>query len=192
MSETSTEQQLYLEPDPNGDVVLRYAKLEPATSVSLRVSSKVLRLASAVFVRMLSPSFKEGQKLLQDERVVIELEDDDPLLMELIMNILHYQADSGEHTIDAEKLARLATHCDKYDCTGALSPWAAIWFAKLEEEKPPCPQYGFQLLAAYLFNDSSHFLKISKAATSELKPSSPLRWLQEDILALLPESVSSK
>jgi hypothetical protein len=90
MSETTTEQQLYLDPDPEGDVVLRYSKLDSDASVSIRVSSKVLRLVSAVFKRMLSPTFKEGQELLQNNRVVVELEDDDSSMMCLIMTILHY------------------------------------------------------------------------------------------------------
>ncbi|KAF2844270.1 hypothetical protein T440DRAFT_410539, partial [Plenodomus tracheiphilus IPT5] len=156
------------------------------------VSSKFLRLASAVFVRMLSPCFEEVHELLQDDHVVIELEDNDPSLMELIMNILHYQADSGEHAVNAEKLARLAIHCDKYDCTRASSTWAATWFTKPEERKPPRPQYDFQLLAAYLFNDRSHSSKIFKATTSELESSRSAQWPQENMLALLPESVSSR
>lgn len=192
MSETTIEQQLYLDPDPEGDVVLRYSKLDSDASVSIRVSSKVLRLVSAVFKRMLSPNFKEGQELLQHNRVVVELEDDDSSMMCLIMTILHYQADSGEEAIDAEKLARLANHCDKYDCTRAVSPWAATWFTKLEEQKSPHSQYGFQLLAAYLFNASSQFSKISKAAMSELKASCSLQWPEEELMALLPENVSSK
>jgi hypothetical protein len=192
MSETTTEQQLYLEPDPEGDVVLRYSNLDSDTSVSIRVSSKILRLASKVFERMLSPPFKEGQDLLQNNSVVIELKDDDSSLMGLIMEILHYQADSEEQVVNAEKLARLANHCDKYDCTRAVSPWAATWFTKLEEQKSPHSQYGFQLLAAYVFNAPSQFSKISKAATSELKPSCSLQWPEEELMALLPEIVSSK
>jgi hypothetical protein len=192
MSQSTAGEQLCLETDSDGDVVLRYSKPECDASVSFRVSSKVLRLASPVFVRMLSPTFKEGRALLHEDRVVIELKDDDPSLMELILNILHHQADIGEHLVDAEKLARLAIHCDKYDCTKALSPWAAVWFTKLEESKSLRPLYGFQLLAACLFNDPGNFLKVSKAAMSALEPSCPAQWPQEDILALLPESLSSK
>jgi hypothetical protein len=37
----------------------------PDTTTSFRVSNKFLKLESPVFIRMLSPSLKEGQKLLQ-------------------------------------------------------------------------------------------------------------------------------
>lgn len=183
MSDTTDGQHLCLESDRDGDVVLRYSKLEFDIPISFRVSSKVLRLACPVFARMLSPSFKEGHELLQDDRAVIELEDDDPSLMELIMNILHYQADGAKHAVDAEKLARLAIHCDKHDRTEALSPWAATWFMKLEEKKSLRPKYGFQLPAAYFFNDPGPFSKIRKAATSGLAPRCPAQWSREDILA---------
>ena len=95
MSQSTASEQLCLETDSDGDVVLRYSKPECDASMSFRVSSKVLRLASPVFVRMLSPTFKEGRALLHEDRVVIELKDDDPSLMELILNILHHQADIG-------------------------------------------------------------------------------------------------
>ncbi|KZM26655.1 hypothetical protein ST47_g2200 [Ascochyta rabiei] len=191
MSESAGGEQLCLETDPDGDVVLRFSKPECNVSISFCVSSKILRLASPVFVRMLSPTFKEGHAFLHVDRVVIELKDNDPSLMELTLSILHHQADIGEHLANAKNLARLAIHCDEYDCIEASSPWAAAWFTKLEESKAFRPLYGFQLLAAYLFNNPSNFLKISKAAVSTLEPSCPAQWSQEEILALLPESVSN-
>src|SRR4051794_17173232 len=115
-----------LGPDPDGDLVLKCQDHDTGITMLFRVSSKVLRLASPVFVGMLSPCFREGQSLLQGECPVVELEDDDASMMSLIINILHYQAGDQDHTMDAERLARLAIHCDKYDCIKALGPWASV------------------------------------------------------------------
>jgi hypothetical protein len=179
-----------LEPDADGDVVLNV--YGPDTTTSFRVSSKVLKLASPVFVRMLSPSFKEGQELLQADRVEIDLEDDDAPSMSLILDVLHYKADREFHILDAEALALLAIHCDKYDCARALGPWISTWFDKMVRSSQSGVDLGYQLLAAYMFNDANKFLEISKAALEEMTPDLPTKWLQEDTLTLLPTSISGR
>jgi hypothetical protein len=180
------------EPDPDGDVVLNCYGQNSDTTTSFRVSSKVLKLASPVFVGMLSPSFKEGQELLQADRVEIDLEDDDTPSMSLILDVLHYKADREFHVLDAEALALLAIHCDKYDCARALGPWVSTWFEEMVESSQSGVDLGYQLLAAYMFNDSKKFKEISKAALEEITPDIPTKWLQKDTLTLLPTSISSR
>jgi hypothetical protein len=180
------------EPDPDGDVVLNCYGPNPDTTTSFRVSSKVLKLASPVFVRMLSPSFKEGQELLQADRVEIDLEDDDTPSMSLILDVLHYKADREFHCLDAEALALLAIHCDKYDCAKALKPWVSTWFEGMYESSQPGMDLGYQLLAAYMFNDRKKFFEISRVALEEITPDIPTTWLQKDTLTLLPTSISSR
>jgi hypothetical protein len=179
-------------PDPNGDVTLRYHDGDSGTISSFRVSSKILRLASPVFLSMLSPSFKEGQELLHADRVDIDLEDDDASLMSLILDVLHFKANSEDHVLDSERLARLAIHCDKYDCTRALGPWVSTWFENVVGTGRPGVDLGFQLLAAYMFNDAKRFSEISKATLNDVTPDFSAQWLQEETLALLPTSISSR
>ncbi len=162
------------------------------TTISFRVSSKVLRLASPVFVGMLSPCFRAGQDLLQGECPIIELEDDDASMMGLILDILHYQAGDDNRKMDAKRLARLSIHCDKYDCIRALGPWVSIWFQNLTSTNQPAMEFGFKLLATYLFNDSEKFKEISKLSLEELIPDFSVEWEEEDILTLLPTSIPSK
>jgi hypothetical protein len=53
------------EPDPDVNIVMNCYGQHPDTTTSFRVSNKFLKLESLVFIRMLSPSLKEGQQLLQ-------------------------------------------------------------------------------------------------------------------------------
>jgi hypothetical protein len=36
--------------------------------------------------------------------------------------------------MEAERLARLSNHCDKYDYIRALGPWAATWLRSVKSE----------------------------------------------------------
>jgi hypothetical protein len=180
------------EPDPNGDVILSCDDQDSASTKSFRVSSKILQLASPVFIRMLSPSFKEGQELLQANCVKIHLEGDDARLMSLILDILHYKADREFHILDSEDLAQLAIHCDKYDCTKALGPWVSTWFTEVVETGQSIIDVGFHLLASYMFNDQKKFSEISKKALEDITPGFRNKWLVEDTLKLLPASIPSR
>lgn len=179
-------------PDPDGDVVLKCRDEKLDITTSFRVSSKVLRLASPVFVRMLGPAFKEGQELLHADGVEINLEDDDAVSMRVILDILHFKADSEGYDLDAKSLAQLSIHSDKYDCTRALRPWVSNWFKSLVGAWQKDVDYGFQLLAAYMFNDAKKFSEVSKIALEEMNPDFPKYWTKEDIITLLPVSILSR
>jgi len=181
-----------LKPDPDGDAVFKLQDQNNDTTAYFRVSSKVLRLASRVFVGMFGPYFQEGQKLLQGQCPVIELKDDDAPLMGLILNVLHYRAGGEDHVMNAERLARLAIHCDKYDCVNALGAWVTHWIKNVERMSQPPKEFGFMLLAAYMFNDSGKFMELSKAASTELAPGFSVEWEKEETLAILPACISSE
>jgi hypothetical protein len=181
-----------LKPDPDRDVVFKLQDQNNDTTTYFRISSKVLRLASPAFDSMFSPYFKEGQTLPKRELPVIELEDDDPLLMGLILNVLHYRAGGEDHVMNAEKLARLAIHWDEYDCVDASGPWVLYWFKNVERMSQSPRDVGFVLQAAYLFNNSEKFMDLSKATSTELAPNFYVEWEEADTLVILPTSISSE
>ncbi|KAF2007595.1 hypothetical protein P154DRAFT_593126 [Amniculicola lignicola CBS 123094] len=180
-----------LAPDPDGDAIFKLQDQTKDTTTYFRVSSKVLQLASRVFVGMFSPYFQEGQKVLQKQCPVIEFEEDDAALMGLILNVLHYRAGDGDHVMNPESLARLSIHCDKYECVNALGAWVSHWFKNVKEMSQSSKEFGFMLLAAYMFNDSGKFMELSKAASKELAPGFSVEWEEEEMLAILPSSISS-
>lgn len=117
--------------DPAGDLLLVLETAEDGrpTQSSIRVSSKVLSLASPVFAAMLSPRFAEGQALLTStspEISSISFPDDNSEAMIWLCKALHFRKDL---TVDIEfsLLRELAILCDKYDLVGALNPWSHSW-----------------------------------------------------------------
>ena len=117
--------------DPAGDLVLKLGPVDEPFLI--RVSSKVLSLASPVFAAMLSPRFAEGQALedskgMVDSTTTIALPDDEPNAMSLICCTLHFQEDAAQRPwFQPGILMGLAVTCDKYNMSKALSPWSRIW-----------------------------------------------------------------
>lgn len=118
--------------DVYGDAVLYFEESNNHKTFQFRISTKVLGLASPVFAKMFGPDFEEGYRIRREECPLIKLQDDDAPAMEIILTALHYRGIDQLHPIDAERLATLAIHCDKYDCINALRPWISQWFHNLE------------------------------------------------------------
>ncbi|OWY49412.1 hypothetical protein AALT_g11080 [Alternaria alternata] len=178
--------------DPNGDVVLRCRSQCTGASAKFLISTHILRLASPVFSCMFNAAFHEGQRLLVEDCPVLELGDDDPELMGLMLRILHYQGSSADYAMEAERLARLSLHCDKYDCTSALGPWVPTWLRNVATKDESAKALGFQILAAFIFGDSLEFRNKSRTATLQLAPSFGAVWEEEELLAILPSSITGK
>lgn len=128
------------------------------------VSTKVLSLASPVFLKMFACSFKEGLELRASNRARVRLREDDNSAMNIILRILHYRWPEHPEIVDAERLASIAVHCDKYDCTMAMAPWASRWFDRLAPVVDAPEELEFLLLAAYKLNDAQQFAKVSARA----------------------------
>ena len=83
---SETKDQLNIENiDPEGDVVIicEYS--------SLRVSSKVLSLASPVFKALLGPGFREGNfERSTVSPLKLELSEDDEIAMTILLKIMHF------------------------------------------------------------------------------------------------------
>jgi len=178
--------------DPGGDIVLRCVSQCTGASAKFLVSTHILRLASPVFSCMFNATFHEGQRLLIEDCPLLELGDDDPELMGLMLRILHYQGSSADYVMEPERLARLSLHCDKYDCTRALGPWVSTWLRNVATKDGSAKTLGFQVLAAYTFGDSLEFRNKSRTATLQLAPSFVAAWEKEELFAVLPSSVTGK
>ncbi|PPJ57385.1 hypothetical protein CBER1_01434 [Cercospora berteroae] len=118
--------------DPDGDVVLVCGKANG--SERLRVSSKVLSLASPVFKTMLGPNFKEGKKLSELGTLDLPLPDDDGADMMIICNILHMRHSKLDRRLEVKKLEDVSILADKYNCTMALGPIAEHWVRELRTD----------------------------------------------------------
>lgn len=116
--------------DPEGDIVFVVGdpKYEPEDLLHLRVSSKILRLASSTFAAMFSPKWNAGG--VKDRSVIgrpreISLPDDDVEGITLICQALHFKKEANVK-VDLPFLEMIATLVDKYDLSVALSSWIEL------------------------------------------------------------------
>ncbi|RDK41723.1 hypothetical protein M752DRAFT_29135 [Aspergillus phoenicis ATCC 13157] len=107
--------------------------------------------------------------------------------MKTVLGILHYQGDR-EDQMNAERLAFIAVHCDKYICTTALRPWIFKWFHDCQPVRTD-EEYGYLLLAAHLFRDNDQFSRLSASAQTRLSPKFLNKWQEIDILKFLPDAI---
>ena len=112
--------------DPAGDVILEVGSETCGDQARLRVSSKVLSLASPAFAAMVSPKWSDGaNKASSSEPQHISLPEDDSSPMEWICQILHLRKDISK-TKDVWFLVGVAALCDKYDLESPIETWAGV------------------------------------------------------------------
>ena len=148
--------------DDEGEVILVVGKPEPCR---IRVSPKVLSLASDVFKAMFSPRFREGSSLRTAENstaepVIITLPEDDQAAMLSLCQLLHYQIDIMDIHPDLKMLLALATICDKYNCVCAVRCAAHIWLIPLVDSADP-ESLNDLLVTSYLFGCSELFTQVT-------------------------------
>ena len=110
---------LCVDADPVGDLVLVSGPAERQQSV--RVSSKILSVASPVFATMFGPRFAEGQNS-GTENWTVSLPDDDPTAIVTICQILHFKAATAS-PLSIAFIERVAEASEKYDVTGHMKSW---------------------------------------------------------------------
>ncbi|KAL2257624.1 hypothetical protein VTK26DRAFT_9384 [Humicola hyalothermophila] len=110
---------------PTGDVVFA---IGPENAMErLRVQSSILRTASTVFAAMLGPHFAEGQGLSSESPKEVRLPEDDPAVMKVIFNALHFRFEDVADPLDPDLVLRAVIAADKYDVTGALQMCFRVW-----------------------------------------------------------------
>jgi hypothetical protein len=134
-STTPSTTHSQLDVDPEGDLMLLVGS---QNQQSIRVSSKMLSLASAVFATLLSPRFAEGRALADigsSTILIVPLPEDDPAAMVWICKALHFCYSSTVGGPAVAVLMATATLYDKYDLSKALCSWSHVW---LEQWRTSC------------------------------------------------------
>ncbi|KAI9879373.1 MAG: hypothetical protein M1830_008671 [Pleopsidium flavum] len=152
--ETSNE-SLKIVIDPDGDIIFVLEETE------LRVSSKVLSVASAVFKAMFSPHFLEGNNLSSTSPRRISLPDDNAKAMTTLCNILHHRNNKIEQQPAPSALEQLGVLCDKYDCSKALVPWSRTWMSYYQKNSSRVIGIHRLVYPFYVFDDAVSFQQIS-------------------------------
>ncbi len=112
--------------DPAGDVILTVGSETSGGQARLRVSSKVLSLASPAFAAMVSPKWSESaNKASSSEPQYISLPEDESPPMEWICQILHFRKDILTNQ-DIPFFVGVAQLCDKYDLESPIKIWVEL------------------------------------------------------------------
>ena len=114
--------------DPDGDVLLEVSGL--AGKIRLRVSSRVLSLASPDFKKMFQSGFKEGQTQNPACLRSVPLPEDDRDSVAVVCNVLHHRTDDIPLDVTTDCLVTIATICDKYELVRVIAPWNSMWLRR--------------------------------------------------------------
>ncbi|MCJ1473765.1 hypothetical protein MMC13_002416 [Lambiella insularis] len=143
--------------DPSGDVVLVVERIR------LRVSSKVLTLASPVWKAMFSSNFVEGTVLSKGSPCIVPLPEDNVDAISMLCNILHYRHQYIAKKPSAASLEQLAVVTDKYDCVDAMSFYSGFHLIRLCDSAKNEYDSGRLLYPATAFNYAPVFQRVTKA-----------------------------
>jgi len=146
--------------DPAGDLVLLVGVDED--SKLLRVSSRVLTLASPVLSALLSPRFKEGNSLAGSTGLPqIPFPEDNPEAMEWLCQALHFKIKVTD-VVSFPLVKNLAVLCDKYDLSIALGPWNEHLMQTWRGSVDGVDRHPQLLWVSYALDNQYRFWKTSK------------------------------
>ncbi|KAI0452903.1 hypothetical protein F5B21DRAFT_481523 [Xylaria acuta] len=132
--------------DPKGDLCIQVGEA-PATSFI--VCSRTLARTSSFWNTMLYGEFKESKKFCPENGLewMVELPDDDPRPMALLLNIVHCHFDvvpSYPGPIGIQDLYEISVLTDKYDMTHTLRPWARGWLHSIMDSLGEMPDVSLR------------------------------------------------
>lgn len=178
------EKSAVKEPAFEGPVVKEPAVKEPAVEESaktgficelpnesyirIQVSAKHLILASPVFKKIITGSWKESITYLQKGSVEINAEGWDTEALLILLRVIHCQYNSVPRKMTLEMLAKVAVLVDYYRCNEAMSICTDIWIGSLEEKIPT--GYSRDLIlwlwVSWIFQLSAQFKEATSTAMS--------------------------
>jgi hypothetical protein len=176
--------------DPEGDVQIQLA------GAKLKVSSKILGLASKVWNVMFSSKYAEGTKARSGEQpCCIPHPEDDMQAMTTICLVLHHKGHEIIQRPDTEVLMKLSLLVDKYDCAEAMAYYGPSILGELRGtmEKTQVPNY-LLLFPAILFDDNLTFEHVTAlmvffgTSAGQKTNLTTMRYnLPKEVCALLPK-----
>lgn len=144
---------------------------EQAVARELRVSSKVLCIASPVFKAMLDGRFSEGAALAEAKASPeslpcrLPLPEDDADALTLLCRVLHHATDDIPARPGPDELEELAVVCDKYQCTPTLrycgAVWLRNWLLHFEQAPPEIETICLLLVFAYVTDLAFEFCELA-------------------------------
>ncbi|KAH8431698.1 uncharacterized protein LDX57_009352 [Aspergillus melleus] len=137
--------------------------------IHIQVSAKHLILASSVFKKILTGSWKEGIAYLQEGSVEITAQGWNTEALLVMLRIIHCQSYDVPRKLTLEMLAKIAVLADYYDCREAIDLVVSTWINSLDETIPST--YSRNLIlwlwVAWYFRLPTEFEKVTAIAMSQ-------------------------
>lgn len=139
---------------------------EPKESLQVLVSSKHMTKASPRFKKMLTGSWVEATTIHPDGLRHVDMEGFDIEAFMTVMHIIHTNNNKLPHTMDTEKLAKIAVVVDDLQCHEVISLWAKAWLKKLKNLVPNTCDRGLILwiLISHTFRQPLLFQRVTRTA----------------------------
>ncbi|MCJ1430818.1 hypothetical protein MMC27_000168 [Xylographa pallens] len=147
------------------------ANTSKSQEVRIRVSSKHLTLASRVFDSMFKPGFSEGDKLRTQGHADIQLPEDNPAALLILLNLLHGRIRAVPRKINLAMLTELAILVDKYELLEITEMFLDSWLEGMENSIEE--EFNDDLLSwiciSYAFRKAEIFQRVTKIAQLQSK-----------------------
>jgi hypothetical protein len=135
--------------------------------IHMLVSSKHLMLASPVFKAMLQHNnFKEGDTLRSSGKAKVELPDDDPAALRILLDIIHGRVRQVPRQVNLKIMTELSVIVDKYQMLEVVELYVELWMSTLKSSVPTF--FTADLLAwlniSWVFGLADIFKQISRIA----------------------------
>jgi hypothetical protein len=177
---------------PNGDATLVVSHPSEKTEKHFSVSTSVLSLASRYFDRLFNGRMAEAREFANKGSVSVNLDEDDPQAIEVILRVLHHQIQELPVNLDLSSIAKVALHSDKYDTYTVLEPWVTHWLDALPPIGKSPIDIGLFLLATQMVSAKSRYALASSVASKELAKGFELSWSTHELLQHIPNTTMRK
>jgi hypothetical protein len=119
--------------DPRGDLFLVLGNVK--NNISFQVCSRTLARSSPVWDTLLYGPYLEGQAQQKDDTWEVDLPEDDPLALRIILHAVHYRLDAMPSTVPFDILVQLVVVSDKYDMVASLKPFWRAWYRQTDQSQ---------------------------------------------------------
>lgn len=132
--------------------------------IELRVSSKHLSLASAVFDTCMEGHSKGGTDMR-----IIPLPDDNYYAMGILLNIIHGRTRRVPRQLDIEELVQVVVLIDKYELHEAVELFTDVWFESLRPAllRQEHQDLGSRIFICWVLDKSSEYNTLTRKAIWE-------------------------
>lgn len=111
---------------PSGDLLIYHNEF----TIPLLLCSKAFALLCKPWAKMVEYRMVMGsEESKEDERMKIDLSDDDPIALSILLYISHLRFEMVPSFLSLKQLFALSVLTDKYEATRMVRPWIAHWLS---------------------------------------------------------------